>query len=104
MNSRRFICWTDIQTPQGGGLAHAGILTCPTRSGAASGAPDARVGSKAEELALSICCPLSRRKRTSLGRFATSASCQTLHFALQEKQRPFSAADQHEVGDRPAKR
>jgi hypothetical protein len=76
MNSRRFICWTDIQTPQGGGLAHAGILTCPTRSGAASGAPDARVGSKAEELALSICCPLSRRKRTSLGRFATSALCQ----------------------------
>ena len=76
MNSRRFICWTDIQTPQGGGLAHTGILTCPTRSGAASGAPDARVGSKAEELALSICCPLSLRKRTSLGRFATSALCQ----------------------------
>jgi hypothetical protein len=35
-----------------------------------------RSGSKAEKLGLSICCPLSRRKRTSLGRFATSALCQ----------------------------
>ena len=29
---------------------------------------------------------------------------QSLHFALQEKQRPFSASDHHEVGHRPAKR
>src|SRR6476661_1079778 len=29
-------------------------------------------GSKAEKLAISICCPLSRRKRTSLSRQATS--------------------------------
>jgi hypothetical protein len=32
----------------------------------------------------------------------SSGSGQTLHFALQEKQRPFSASDHHEVGHRPA--
>ena len=36
---------------------------------------DVRLG-QSEKLPLSICCPLSRRKRTSLGRFATSALCQ----------------------------
>jgi hypothetical protein len=35
MNSRRFICWNDIQTPQGGGLAHSGHLNMsnPIRGG-----------------------------------------------------------------------
>ena len=39
-------------------------------------AKDVGLGSLAEKLDLSICCPLSRRKQTSLGRFATSALCQ----------------------------
>ena len=30
--------------------------------------------------------------------------CQTLHFALQEKQQPFSALDHDEVGHTPVKR
>jgi hypothetical protein len=30
---------------------------------------------------------------------AMSAMCQSRHFALQEKQRPFSASDHHQVGD-----
>ena len=30
------------------------------------------------------------------------ALCQTLHFALQEKQEPFPASGHHEVGHRPA--
>jgi hypothetical protein len=33
---------------------------------------------------LSICCPLSRRKRTSLSRFATSALCQKQTHAAQQ--------------------
>jgi len=49
-------------------------------------------------------CPFSPQKRTFGSLFGMPAKCQSRHFALQEKQRPFSASDHHELGDRPAKR
>jgi hypothetical protein len=42
--------------------------------------------------------PIAAQKRTS----PEVAEGPNVHFALQEKQRPFSASDHHEVGHRPA--
>src|SRR5262245_44315483 len=48
MNSRRLICWTDIQTPQRGGLRLQCSLACPTPIRGRLRSPDVRVGSKAD--------------------------------------------------------
>jgi hypothetical protein len=65
---------------------------------------DVAYGSDPENLKLRKSSLLRPRSRRDSGHGGRSEKGQTLHFALQEKQRPFAASDHHEVGHRPAKR